>query len=314
MQVQAIPYNLLCHRNTDMTHMITTKTDQTLRHQVLDSCLLGRPVHLLHVFGAQLRDDLAAGLRLPMSRRYWGNFQIDDVSLSRVDNEDGSNRWLSFSTPAGQAGFSLQRQILLSVLNYRYGGAGANGAVKSAPVDPAQVRLTATEERLAVVLGQQLIASLFSRIHKNLQAVGKASSIDPAAELPAQAGVRPARGSWVVSVAVSDVEAGQSGQIWFSLDKQLMADVLRGLLPERAQAKKALRSVRPLASRLQVTLEGRLVSKQVQLGALFDLRVGDVIPVSLSRTDVMLDDSRLFTAAVSEHKGKLCLTSFEDVE
>ena len=63
-----------------------------------------------------------------------------------------------------------------------------------------------------------------------------------------------------------------------------------------------------------MTLEGRLVSKQVQLGALFDLRVGDVIPVSLSRTDVMLDDSRLFTAAVSEHKGKLCLTSFEDVE
>ena len=196
------------------------------------------------------------------------------------------------------------------MLNYRYGSAGA----KSVPVDPATVRVTATEERLSVVLGQQLIASLFSRIHKNLQAVGKSSSIDPAAVLAVQPGVRPARGSWIVSVSVSDVEAGLAGQIWFSLDKPLMADVLRGLLPERAQAKKALRSVRPLASRLQVTLEGRLVSKQVQLGALFDLRVGDVIPVSLSRTDVMLDDSRLFTAAVSEHKGKLCLTSFEDVE
>lgn len=310
MQVQAIPYNLLCLRNTDMTHMITTKTDQTLRHQVLDSCLLGRPVHLLHVFGAQLREDLATGLRLPMARRYWGNFQIDDVTLSRLDNEDSSNRWLGFASPAGQAGFSLQRQILLSVLNYRYGSANA----KAVPVDPAQVRVTATEERLAVVLGQQLIASLFSRIHNNLQAVGKSSSIDPAAALAVQPGVRPARGSWIVTVTLSDVEAGINGQVWFSLDKALMADVLRGLLPERAQAKKALRSVRPLASRLQVTLEGRLVSKQVQLGALFDLRVGDVIPVSLSRTDVMLDDSRLFTAAVSEHKGKLCLTSFEDVE
>ena len=293
-----------------MTHMITTKTDQTLRHQVLDSCLLGRPVHLLHVFGAQLRDDLASGLRLPMSRRYWGNFQIDDVNLSRVDNEDNSNRWLAFASPAGQAGFSLDRQILLHVLNYRYGRAGT----KSVAADPATVRVTATEERLSVVLGQQLIASLFARIHNNLQAVGKASSIDPAAILAVQPGVRPARGSWIVTISLSDVEAGLAGQIWFSLDKPLMADVLRGLLPERAQAKKALRSVRPLASRLQVTLEGRLVSKQVQLGALFDLRVGDVIPVSLSRTDVMLDDSRLFTAAVSEHKGKLCLTSFEDVE
>lgn len=310
MQDRTIPYNLFCHRNTDMTHMITTKTDQTLRHQVLDSCLLGRPVHLLHVFGAQLRDDLASGLRLPMSRRYWGNFQIDDVSLSRVDNEDNSNRWLAFASPAGQAGFSLDRQILLHVLNYRYGRAGT----KSVAADPATVRVTATEERLSVVLGQQLIASLFARIHHNLQAVGKASSIDPAAVLAVQPGVRPARGSWIVTISLSDVEAGLAGQIWFSLDKPLMADVLRGLLPERAQAKKALRSVRPLASRLQVTLEGRLVSKQVQLGALFDLRVGDVIPVSLSRTDVMLDDSRLFTAAVSEHKGKLCLTSFEDVE
>jgi len=294
----------------DMTHMITTKTDQTLPHQVLDSCLLGRPVHLLHVFAAQLRDDLAAALRQPMSRRYWGTFQVDSVNLSRVDNEDSVNRWLSFSVPAGQAGFSLERQVLLSVLNYRYGSPGA----KTALPDPATVRVTATEERLAVVLGQQLVATLYARIDKNLQTQGKSSQIDMTAELTAQSGVRPVRGSWIATVVVSDVESGQSGQIWFSLDKQLMADVLRGLLPERAQAKKALRSVRPLASRLQVTLEGRLVSKQVQLGALFDLRVGDVIPVSLSRTDVMLDDSRLFTAAVSEHKGKLCLTSFEDVE
>nr|WP_314637113.1 FliM/FliN family flagellar motor switch protein [uncultured Janthinobacterium sp.] len=288
-----------------------TKTDQTARHQVLDSCLLGRPVHLLHVFGAQLRDDLALALRQPMSRRYWGNFQIDAVTLSRVESEDSANRWLSFSTPAGQAGFALERQILLSVLNYRYGSAGAKGALP----DPAQVRVTATEERLAVVLGQQLVTSLFARIDRNLQTLGKSSAIDAGAELAVQSGVHPARGGWIVTVALSDVEAGQSGTFWFSLDKRLMADVLRGLLPERAQAKKALRgSVRPLASRLQVTLEGRLVSKQVQLGALFDLRVGDVIPVSLSRTDVMLDDSRLFTAAVSEHKGKLCLTSFEDVE
>lgn len=290
--------------------MITTKTDQTLRHQVLDSCLLGRPVHLLHVFAAQLRDDLAATLRQPMSRRYWGNFQVDAVNLSRVDNEDSENRWLSFVAPAGVTGFALQRQVLLSVLNYRYG----SPAAKAAAPDPALVRVTATEERLAVVLGQQLVAALHARIHKNLQGFGKASSIDLSAEIAAQSGVHPARGSWVATVTVSDVEAGLSGQIWFSLDKALMAEVLRGLLPERAQAKKALRSVRPLASRLQVTLEGRLVSKQVQLGALFDLRVGDVIPVSLSRTDVMLDDSRLFTAAVSEHKGKLCLTSFEDVE
>jgi flagellar motor switch protein FliM len=61
-------------------------------------------------------------------------------------------------------------------------------------------------------------------------------------------------------------------------------------------------------------LEGCLVSKEITLGTLFGLQVGDVIPVSVGRADVVLDNSRLFTAAVAEHKGKLCLTSFEDAE
>jgi flagellar motor switch protein FliM len=63
-----------------------------------------------------------------------------------------------------------------------------------------------------------------------------------------------------------------------------------------------------------VGLVGRLASKEVTLGSLYDLQVGDVIPISLARADVLLEDSRLFTAAVTEHKGKLCLTSFEDAE
>ena len=70
----------------------------------------------------------------------------------------------------------------------------------------------------------------------------------------------------------------------------------------------------PLVSKLQVKLDGRLVSKEITLGALFELKVGDVIPVSVGRADVLLDDARLFTAAVAEHKGQLCLTSFEDAE
>jgi flagellar motor switch protein FliM len=94
----------------------------------------------------------------------------------------------------------------------------------------------------------------------------------------------------------------------------MMAAVLRGLLPERESAARGGRGTEPLAARLQVGLSGRLVSKEVALGTLFDLRVGDVIPISLHRADVLLDESRLFTAAVGERKGKLCLTSFEDVE
>jgi flagellar motor switch protein FliM len=65
---------------------------------------------------------------------------------------------------------------------------------------------------------------------------------------------------------------------------------------------------------LQLTLVARLLEKQMPLGSLLDTRIGDVIPVSLGTSDVLVGDSRLFTASITEHKGKLCLTAFEDVE
>jgi flagellar motor switch protein FliM len=290
-------------------------TKQT-QHQVLDPSLLGRPVHLLHIFAAQLRDDLAQAMRLNMNRRYWGGFRVDDVAFSRLEGSEVRGRWLSFAAPAGQIAFSLERKVLLSVLNFRYGSAKASDS--AAAVDEDAVRVTATEERLAVVLGQQLAGTLAGRIELNLPVIDKAPGADGAQEAadnefkPAP-GSHPAKGSWVITVTLADTASGATGLFWFALDKQLMASVLRGLLRDRDAGKKA-KPAAPLAQRLQVGLIGRLASKEVQLGSLYDLQVGDVIPISLARADVLLEDSRLFTAAVTEHKGKLCLTSFEDAE
>lgn len=302
-------------------HMTTTKQTQ---HQVLDPSLLGRPVHLLHIFAAQLRDDLAQSMRLNMNRRYWGGFQVDDVGFSRLEGNDIRSRWLSFSAPAGQIAFAMERKVLLSVLNYRY-GSGAKSEAKadtSSAVDESTVRVTATEERLAVVLGQQLAGTLAGRIELNLPAIekpalaegGTASADEPAdTEFKPVPGSHPPKGTWVITVTVADVASGATGQFWFALDKHLMSSVLRGLLRDRDAGKKS-KTAAPLAQRLQVGLVGRLASKEVTLGSLYDLQVGDVIPISLARADVLLEDSRLFTAAVTEHKGKLCLTSFEDAE
>lgn len=290
-------------------------TKQT-QHQVLDPCLLGRPVHLLPIFAAQLRDDLTQSMRLNMNRRYWGGFQVEDVAFGRLEASESRGRWLSFAAPAGQIAFSLERKVLLSVLNFRYGSAKASDTALA--VDESAVKVTATEERLAVVLGQQMAGTLAGRIELNLPAVDKAAPVDGEAEAadagfkPAP-GAHPAKGSWTIAVTLADIAGGATGQFWFALDKQLMASVLRGLLRDRDAGKKR-KAPAPLAQRLQVGLIGRLASKEVQLGTLYDLQVGDVIPISLARADVLLEDSRLFTAAVTEHKGKLCLTSFEDAE
>jgi flagellar motor switch protein FliM len=278
--------------------------------------LLGRPVHRLPVFAAQLREDLAQAMRLNVHRRYWGTFQVDDVAFSRLDGSEARQRWLGFAAPAGQIAFALERKVLLSVLNFRYGratrpvSAGNVPAVADAVADEQAVRVTATEERLAVVLGQQLAGTLAARIESNLPSGSRAVDADDSIK-PGTAAL-PGKGSWIVTVRLSDGDF--QGRVWFALDKQVMGNVLHGLLPERDTSKKSNKNPGPLAARLQVGLSGRLVSKETTLGALFDLRVGDVIPISLHRADVMLDDSRLFTAAVTEHKGKLCLTSFEDIE
>lgn len=285
--------------------MLTT----TAPHQVLDPSLLGRPVHRLPQFAAQLRDDLVAALRLPASRRYWSGTEVEQVGFSQLTGTEPHTRWQHYAAGGGVISFAIERTLLLAVLDQRYGAARA-----SEPVDETKVRVTATEERLGVALGQQLAYVVAVRI-----AAGLPDAPAPAAPLPPavpDAGSQPGKGTWIVTM---NVRAGDlAGRVWFALDKHLMSDVLRALgLRREGMAnggRQPAKPAAPLAQRLQVTLAGRLVSKEVTLGSLFDLRIGDVIPISLHRADVMLEDSRLYTAAVTEHKGKLCLTSFEDIE
>ncbi|QBI01083.1 FliM/FliN family flagellar motor switch protein [Pseudoduganella albidiflava] len=290
---------------------MTTLTT-TAPHQVLDPSLLGRPVHRLPHFAAQLRDDLAAALRHPASRRYWGGTEVEQVGFSQLTGSEPRTRWQYFAAGSGVIAFAIERPLLLAALDQRYGAAKAGAPAPSA--DPAQVRVTATEERLSVALGQQLAHVVGSRIAASLPGGQPlAAPLPPAA--PA-AGGQPGKGTWLITM---NVRAGElAGRVWFALDKHLISDVLHGLAPQRETGRgaggQAPKPAAPLAQRLQVTLAGQLVSKEVTLGALFDLRIGDVIPVSLDRADVMLEDSRLYTAAVTEHKGKLCLTSFEDIE
>lgn len=279
-------------------------------HQVLDPCLLGRPVHLLPQFAAQLTDDLAAAMRVAGARRYWEAFELLAVDFMRAPEPGKAGRWLGFACGAGAMAFSIGRGDLLAILNYRYGRRGQ--APAPAP-DPATVKVTATEERLAVVLGQQICAVLAQRVAANLAHAGAAGVAAPASPPQPKPALAPAPGSWTVGVTLRDIHTGSALLYWVSLDQPLMAAVLQGLVPERMR-ERVTRAGVPLASTLQVRLDGRLVSKEITLETLFAMKLGDIIPVSLGRAHVLLDESPLFTAAVSEHNGMLCLTSFEDTD
>ena len=280
--------------------------------QVLDPRLLGRPVHLLPQFAAQLAEDLAVALRQPALRRYWDGFQLEGAAFVATPAGARSGRWLGYDCGPGMVTFAIERPLLLAVLNQRY---GRRGAAPTPAAAPSTVRVTATEERLAVALGQQLATVLARRVDTNLARAHNETTPGPATVAVARTALTaaPSADGWTIGVTLRQSLGGDAGQLWLALDQDTVARVMLGLVPERARAQPRQHSV-SLGTALQVKLDGRLVSKEITLEALFALKLGDVIPVTMGRAEVMLAESRLFTAAVTEHNGSLCLTSFEDTE
>jgi flagellar motor switch protein FliM len=278
--------------------------DITSQHQVLDPGLLGRPVHLLPQFAARLQDGLEAAMQ-GSARRYWGGWRLESVEFGRLPQQDNL-RWMAALGAMGTVLVAFERGLLLTLLERRYGGRGA----AATPRDPGTERVTATEERLIVVLTQQVADLLYARVAASM---GMEVAPKPVPAAAVTASTMPGKSAWTLRATVRHA-GGASGQFWIAPDQALMASILGSLRPENPRATALRGPAEPLSSKLQVKLDGRLVSKEITLGALFDLQVGDVIPVNMGRADVLLDEARLFTAAVAEHKGKLCLTSFEDAE
>ncbi len=283
---------------------INNSTVQERTHQVLDPALLGRPVHLLPAFAAAFAEDMTAMLSAPGWRRYWSSFELAQVEFERAP-ESSALRWLGVNGPHGGAAVAFERALLVGLLEARYNGKGPARPLR----DPAGERITATEERLAVTLTQQLSEVLAMRVRVAAATAG----VDFAqAPLSPVAPATPGKNAWALAITLREPQGGSTARCYVAPDARMMGLILQALQPERPQ--RASRSAELIGTSLKVKLDGRLVTHEITLEALFGLKVGDVIPVSVGRADVLLDDARLFTASVAEHKGKLCLTSFEDAE
>lgn len=284
------------------------------QHRVLDPRLLGRPVHLLQDFTQRLKADLSEVFIGSLNRRYRATFQIGDVSLVRTDASQKTEdaRWLTLAAHVGRIGFCMDRKVLMTVLQYRYGLQDVRGKEDVRPDDPPA---TATEERLATTLGLQLVNILALRI--DTPETGFEHEICPPHDFVPVAGAVSKAGSWTLSLLVRELTNEVEGLIRFRLDEAWMNRLLRNLAPSREKNTALVggtNNVQPLGAQLPLTIVARLLEQDMPLGALMDLRVGDVIPVRLGTADVLVEDARLFEASVAEHQGKLCLTAFEDIE
>lgn len=277
-------------------------------YQVIDPCTLGRPVHLLGKYTERLQKDLSELLHVQFNRRYRAQFEIGAIAAESPP-PSLSRRWWTFRSDVGRMAFAVDRKMLLCVLAYRYGVSPAEMKASSESSDYE----TATEERLAARLGCQLVAvaaGAIEALHPNDdQGAHRSPEFAPVAV--------PLRDSaWTLRVKVHERAYGVDGSFWFRLEEPWFERLMRGLTPLRERNAQGVggTAAQPLPARLQLSLTARLVDKPISLGTLLDLRVGDVIPVNIASADVLVDDVRLFTASIAEHKGKLCLTCFQDVE
>jgi flagellar motor switch protein FliM len=304
-----------------------TKPATAGNFQILDPRTLGRPVHLLGGFTEQIRGDLTALLRDRLNRRYQASFEIVAITLSAAAAAHAAVRWMPYTSAAGRMGFAIDRSLLLCILGYRYGVPDLR--VVSTENEPSQPRAeetkvwaereTTTEERLAQMLGRALVTTVGQRV----QALGRQND-DMPQPLPAAPLFKettasvPVQGGWVLEARVVERARKADGSLRILLDEPWSTSLLQGLAPmskrtaQPAGAKPG--GAQSVGAQLQVTLTARLLEKQLTVGTLLDMSPGDVIPISLGASDVLIGDSRLFRAAVAEHQGKLWLTSFESVE
>ena len=232
---------------------INNSSDQTHTHQVLDPSLLGRPVHLLPAFAAALGGDLAAMLATPAGRRYWGGLTLGRVEFARAP-EGGALRWLAAAGAHGGAAVAFERALLVGLLEARY----SKGQTQLAR-DPQGERITATEERLASTLTQQLSDVLATRVRLAAAAAGTALGIEAApGAASAPAAAAPGKNAWALSITLREPQGGGEARCFIAPDARLMGLILQALQPERPQ--RAQRGAEPLGANLKVKLEGRLAA------------------------------------------------------
>ncbi|NMM76278.1 FliM/FliN family flagellar motor switch protein [Acidovorax sp. SRB_24] len=276
-------------------------------HPVLDPRTLGRPVHLLAAFADKFGADLSDLLRLGLNRRYGTQFTVGRVLIVHAPAAIAP-RWNVYGSATGRIGVALERSLVLRVLHCRYGLRDGEGT------DPASAPMTATEERLAQKLGLQLALVLAVRIREGLSALVSASAHSASDDIAWRAETTDAVGAWTLQVRIDEPQVGLCSELQFSLDSTWMDLLLGQLAAARSVPRSDLRKeqTQPFAQCLRVRLVARLLHRRMALGEVLDLRPGDIIPVSFQAADVLVKDSRLFTATVAEHKGGLWLTAFND--
>lgn len=264
---------------------------------VLDPCTLGRPYHLLDDVLHDVQRSIDHYFHERFNVRRATKFSATHIGISTFRPRDVAG-WQTYTTGQGQIAVRTTRRLMLALLACHYDT--PLDAAASAELGPE----SNTERRFAAQIHTALLAAFANAI-----------TSEPAGTFSLATDTTPGVGARVLRITIQEPARNLSGDLEFALDDAWLARLFARLDGQRPRATAALNDGTPAGTRIPMQLTVRMLTKDLPLDDLLKLQRGDVLPVRLPDTaDVLVDDVRLYRAALAEQHGAVCITAFELVE
>ncbi|MEN3033207.1 FliM/FliN family flagellar motor switch protein [Chromobacterium amazonense] len=308
------------------------KNNQSRNYQVLDPCFLGRPIHLLEKFSASIAISLNVFFSTKLNRRSGPSFKVKKAVFLPTTPDSIQGGLLHLSENMGDASVVIDRFIVLSILESRYGHAKKRDellikdSVDAPPQNDEQSQIDNESDTLADISHRDVSTRLANlaptatetrqreNLEKNLlktliNALTKEKISDSSVYIPS--GFHP---TFTIECDIEEEYSGHSSTITFVLGQRWQQILLDQLTVHISQGRRKM-DERPLTKKLDIKLTAKLFDISISLSKLLSLKAGDVLPINMrTHAHVYAGYSALFSAAVVEKNGQLCLTSFTTLE
>ncbi|MDF3933858.1 FliM/FliN family flagellar motor switch protein [Pseudomonas citronellolis] len=225
------------------------------------------------------------------------NYRIN-LELQKVDVQETSPRPAEciFRCPTGKVGFAIDRPLLTEALECYYGGT----SLPSHDTPP----ISTSEQRMRRRLGVD-VSQLFARSLLLGDTFGELTPHDNDYEL--------VHWEYVAQFQFLSHITGSQASLFIYLDAELADELttrLAGPPPARLNGNPTQHLLH-----LPVRLDCVIAALQMPLSQALELRPGDILPIRLlERSEVMVNQQKLFRGTLFEEDGGLFLTSLESVK
>lgn len=262
----------------------------------LDINKLGRPYHKIPKIVGSYFAVIEKQVSLYFLRKYRINITLKDIKFKTDCHYNNSQ---TLSSQIGNIAFDIDRTLLLNILNDYYGLTKEKSTVSVLDNTPK----TQTEERLKNKLSIEIADLILNQPVFGEPLVIKNNNSTPIVSW-----------SYQMDFLLKDYEnVGFTLLIDTPNVDRLLNTLHTGIKEEKKNQTLSVTQFNQLVSQLPIQLTSQLSCSDLTLFDLMAIKEGDIIPTSLpERFPVFIGKQPLFSAVVTESRGKLFLSEFND--